>query len=104
MTGTAGKSLREHAGEYLAMRRALGFKLTTFGWRLMSFVTYLEQNGHAVITADAAVTWAASPARGSTAISPARPAGGNWSQATNSPTSSSRASRQSRPRNPMKRQ
>ncbi len=66
MTGTAGKSLREHAGEYLAMRRALGFKLTTFGWRLMSFVTYLEQNGHAVITADAAVTWAASPARGST--------------------------------------
>jgi hypothetical protein len=35
-------TLREHAEQYLAMRRALGFKLTTFGHRLLGFVTYLE--------------------------------------------------------------
>jgi hypothetical protein len=31
-------ALRARAEEYLAMRRTLGFKLTTFGSRLMSFV------------------------------------------------------------------
>jgi integrase len=66
MTGAAGKTLREHAGEYLAMRRALGFKLTTFGWRLMSLVTCLEQAGTTVITTDAAVAWAAATRNGST--------------------------------------
>ena len=47
---TAAKTLREHAGEYLAMRRALGFSLTTFGIRLDSFITWLEKNGDTVIT------------------------------------------------------
>ena len=37
---TAGKTLREHAEEYLAMRRALGFSLTTFGIRLTGMPSY----------------------------------------------------------------
>jgi integrase/recombinase XerD len=35
-------ALRQAAGQYLAMRRALGFKLTTQGRHLMSFVSYCE--------------------------------------------------------------
>ena len=63
---TAGKTLREHAEEYLAMRRALGFSLTTFGIRLGSFITWLESAGATVITSDAAIAWATATRRGST--------------------------------------
>ena len=66
MTWAAEVTLREHAEEYLAMRRALGFKLTTFGWRLISLATFLEQAGAAVNTTDAAVAWATATSRGST--------------------------------------
>lgn len=59
-------TLREHAEQYLAMRRALGFKLTTWGPKLMGFISYLESRGHPVVTTDAAVTWATSTPRGST--------------------------------------
>jgi len=59
-------TLREQAEEYLAMRRALGFKLTTWGGKLMSFVGYLESTGATVITTDAAVVWATSTPRAST--------------------------------------
>lgn len=51
-------AIREHAEQYLAMRRALGFKLTTFGGRLLGFVTYLEAHRLNVITAEAALAWA----------------------------------------------
>jgi integrase len=45
------------------MRRALGFKLTGWGRRLMSFVAYLDARGQAVITTESAVAWAiATPA------------------------------------------
>jgi integrase len=57
--------LREHAEQYLAMRRALGFKLTTWGPRLMSFIAYLESLEHTVVTTDDAVAWATSTPRGS---------------------------------------
>jgi integrase/recombinase XerD len=56
-------TIRQHAEEYLAMRRALGFKLTTFGQKLLSFVGYLEQHGASVITTEAAVAWATATAR-----------------------------------------
>jgi len=56
-------AIRHHAEEYLAMRRALGFKLTTFGQRLLSFVGYLEQRGISHITTDAALAWATSTPR-----------------------------------------
>jgi integrase len=63
---TAAKTLREHAEEYLAMRRALGFSLTTFGIRLDSFITWLEKNGDTLITSDAAIAWATATRSGST--------------------------------------
>jgi hypothetical protein len=51
-------TLRIRAEEYLAMRRRLGFKLTTFGTKLMSFVDYLDALGATTITTDSAVAWA----------------------------------------------
>ncbi|SDJ39682.1 hypothetical protein [Nonomuraea jiangxiensis] len=38
-------ALRVRAEEYLAMRRALGFKLTTQGRYVMSFVRFCEERG-----------------------------------------------------------
>lgn len=58
-------TIREHAEQYLAMRRALGFKLTTFGTRLLGFVAYLEAHDMAVITTDAALAWAMTTSRSS---------------------------------------
>lgn len=55
--------VREHAVDYLAMRRRLGFKLTTFGQKLSSFVDYLDEHDLTVITTDAAVEWATSTPR-----------------------------------------
>jgi integrase/recombinase XerD len=39
--------LRARAEEYLAMRRALGFRLTTQGRHLMGFVGFCEDRGAA---------------------------------------------------------
>lgn len=58
-------ALRTRAEEYLAMRRALGFKLETWGPRLMSFIRFCEERGAVTVTADLAVEWATSPANGS---------------------------------------
>ena len=58
-------ALRAAAGEYLAMRRALGFRLTTQGRHLMSFVAFCEERGAVRVTADLAVEWATRTARGS---------------------------------------
>jgi integrase len=55
---TTRTTIRQHAEAYLAMRRRLGFKLTTFGQRLLSFVGYLERTDASVLTTAAAVTWA----------------------------------------------
>jgi integrase/recombinase XerD len=52
--------LRATAEEYLAMRRALGFKLESHGPRLMSFVWFCEDRGATTVTTDLAVEWAAS--------------------------------------------
>lgn len=51
-------ALRVRAGEYLAMRRALGFKLETHAPRLMSFVAFCEERGAGRVTTDLAVEWA----------------------------------------------
>lgn len=53
-------TIREHAEDYLAMRRALGFELTTFGQKLLSFIDYLETHEMSVLTTEAALTWATS--------------------------------------------
>ena len=57
--------LRARAEEYLAMRRALGFKLESHGPRLMSFVRFCEDRGAAAVTTDLAVEWATTTPRGS---------------------------------------
>jgi mutator family transposase len=55
-------ALRARAGDYLAMRRALGFKLESHGPRLMSFVRFCEDRGATAVTTDLAVEWATSTA------------------------------------------
>ena len=50
--------LRGAAEDYLAMRRALGFKLTTQAAQLMSFVGYCESVGSDRITSELALQWA----------------------------------------------
>jgi len=43
-------TLREAVGEYLALRRGLGFTLRDAGIGLVDFVSFLEQQGAASIT------------------------------------------------------
>jgi integrase len=47
------------------MRRALGFKLTTQGRHLMSFIAFCEERRAGSVTADLAIEWATRTARGS---------------------------------------
>jgi integrase/recombinase XerD len=54
-------ALSEAAGDYLAVRRSLGLKLTAYGRLLADFVAYLETAGVTTITTDAAVSWAVQP-------------------------------------------
>jgi integrase/recombinase XerD len=58
-------ALRARAEEYLAMRRTLGFKLTTQGRHLMSFVRFCGERSADHVTADLAVEWATMTTRGS---------------------------------------
>ena len=49
--------LGEQAEDYLAMRRALGYKLTGEGRLLAGFVAFADQAGATTITTDLAVAW-----------------------------------------------
>jgi integrase/recombinase XerD len=53
---------REAAEEYLAIRRALGFKFALQGRLLLQFVGYLEDSGASCLTTELAVAWAKAPA------------------------------------------
>lgn len=53
--------LRTAAEDYLAMRRALGFKLGLQGRLLMQFVDHLERCGLETVTTEAAMAWATAP-------------------------------------------
>lgn len=57
--------LREHADQYLAMRRALGFKLESFGARLHSFIGFAEAAGIETLTEQVALDWAIGASRSS---------------------------------------
>jgi integrase/recombinase XerD len=50
--------LRDALEEYLAVRRALGFKLRNAGGLLKGFVIYAEREGVSSITTDVAMRWA----------------------------------------------
>lgn len=54
-------ALTGHVSDYLAMRRALGYKLERAGQLLPQLVTYLEARGAPTITAELAIAWAACP-------------------------------------------
>ena len=57
-------ALREHLDDYLAIRRAVGFKLERSQLLLTDFVGYLESEGLNTITVDAAMAWAGLPPNG----------------------------------------
>lgn len=53
--------LRTAAEDYLAMRRALGFKLGMQGRLLLQFVEHLDHCGLETVTTEAAMAWATAP-------------------------------------------
>ncbi len=57
--------LRHALDDYLAIRRALGFKLERAGLLLGDFVSHMEAKGATTITIDAALAWATLPPNGS---------------------------------------
>ena len=54
-------TLRKAVREYLAMRRALGFKLQEVGNGLLDFVTFMEQQRASYVTQQLALKWAQQP-------------------------------------------
>src|SRR6266478_3515767 len=62
-----GRPLRETLEDYLALRRALGFKLKTAGRLLGQFVSWLEARGASTITTEDALERAVLPAGASPA-------------------------------------
>ncbi len=54
-------ALRQAAGDYLAVRRALGSKLEGYPRLLDSFIAYLEAAGATTVTAELAIAWARLP-------------------------------------------
>lgn len=53
--------LRTHLGDYVELRRSLGFACREADWLLPSFLAYLEGRGGRHITADLALAWATAP-------------------------------------------
>lgn len=53
------KSLRASVRDYIAMRRALGFKLVNYDHWLLDFVTFLRRRRATYITVKAALEWVA---------------------------------------------
>lgn len=54
--------LEKHLEEYLALRKALGFKLRTIDSSLKDFVNYAATKNSAIITTKLALSWAVKPA------------------------------------------
>lgn len=57
-----GVPLRDALGDYLAVRRSLGFGLARDGLLLAQFVTFLEEAGATTVTAELAQAWILSAA------------------------------------------
>lgn len=55
-------ALRQAVGQYLSVRRALGFRLERETRLLPDFVVFCERAGHTTITTAAALAWATRPA------------------------------------------
>jgi integrase len=63
---TGHPPLREALGDYLSLRRALGFKLATAGRVLGQFIDYLDDQHATSVTVEHALAWATLPAGAST--------------------------------------
>jgi len=63
----SGRSLRDALEDYLALRRALGFRLATVGRLLGQFADWLGARGASTITTADALEWAVLPAGASPA-------------------------------------
>jgi integrase/recombinase XerD len=55
------KTVREAVGDYLALRRSLGFKLKKHQRFLEEFASFLEQESTSQITSRLALLWATQP-------------------------------------------
>ena len=53
--------IRSAIADYLAVRRALGYKLEDHGWLLADFASFLEARGTSTITTELALAWATEP-------------------------------------------
>ena len=53
--------IRAAIADYLAVRRALGYKLEDHGWLLAEFATFLEDRDAGTITTELALAWATEP-------------------------------------------
>jgi integrase len=53
--------LQRQLGDYVSLRRSLGYVTREADWLLPSFVAYLEDRGARQVTTELAVAWAASP-------------------------------------------
>ena len=53
--------LKQHAEDYLRLRRLLGATLNNHGWMISQFLAWLDDAGDESITVDAAVRWAVLP-------------------------------------------
>ena len=53
--------IRSAIADYLAVRRALGYKLADHGWLLTDFASFLEVRGASSITTELALAWATEP-------------------------------------------
>ena len=61
----SGRPLRAALAEYLAVRRALGFKLARDGLLLEQFAGFCEQAGASRVTSELALAWVSAPAKAS---------------------------------------
>jgi integrase/recombinase XerD len=55
-------AIRQAIGDYLAVRRALGYKLEDHGWLLADFASFVEAAGAGTVTTSLALDWATLPA------------------------------------------
>ncbi|MGI8684912.1 MAG: tyrosine-type recombinase/integrase [Acidimicrobiales bacterium] len=62
---SANHTLRSALGDYLAVRRSLGFKLARDGLLLEQFVSFCEQAGAQRVTRDLTLAWVSAPAKAS---------------------------------------
>jgi hypothetical protein len=51
------------AGDYLRVRRTLGYKLDRQGRQLLQFIAYLHRAGVTTVTIEHAIGWATLPTR-----------------------------------------